>query len=140
MIESILLAEDNVMNHILVLHGLRQFKVDIAFNGKEAVDLFNVNDYDVVLMDIQMPLINGIEATRKIREIESKKLKKPGAIILGMTAGCGPNIIEACEAAGMNDFLPKPFNPYKLPQIIRDMYSKYVPALTRESEISLPEG
>lgn len=126
MIEKILLAEDNILNHVLVLHGLKQYKVDIAYNGQEAVDLYMANDYDVVLMDIQMPVISGIEATRKIREIESDKLKKQGAIILGMTACSGPDLVKECEAAGMNDFLPKPFNPYKLPQILADFYSKYV--------------
>lgn len=126
MIEKILLAEDNYMNHILVLHGLQQYKVDIACNGQEAVDLYNANDYDVVLMDIQMPLISGIEATRKIRKIEAEKQRKPGTVILGMTGGWLPSLVEECEAAGMNDFLPKPFKPSELSAIITDFYLKYV--------------
>ena len=126
MIETILLAEDNIMNHILVLHCLQQFKVDIAYNGQEAVDLYSANNYDVVLMDVQMPLIDGIEATREIRKIEAEKFRKHNAVILGMTAACGPDLLEECEVAGMNDFLPKPFNPYKLPEIISDLYSKYI--------------
>jgi len=126
MIEKILLAEDNYMNHILVLHGLQQYKVDIAYNGQEAVDLYNANDYDVVLMDIQMPVVDGIEASRKIREIESENLRKPGVVILGMTASWVPEIKKECEAAGMNDFLQKPFKPSELSAIITDFYLKYI--------------
>ena len=125
MIEKILLAEDNYMNHVLVLHGLQKYKVDIAYNGQEAVDLYKANDYDVVLMDIQMPVVDGIEASRKIRKIESENLRKPGVVILGMTASWVPEIIKACEAAGINDFLQKPFKPAELSAIITDFYLKY---------------
>lgn len=126
MIEKILLADDNNMNCRLVLHGLKKYKVDVAYNGQEAVDLFSANNYDVVIMDIQMPVIDGIEASREIRKIESEKLRKPGVVIIGMTASWVPEIIKECEAAGMNDFIPKPFHPSDLPQIITDFYSRYV--------------
>ena len=125
MIEKILLVEDNNMNCKLVLHGLKNYKVDVAKNGQEAIDLYRLNEYDIVLMDIQMPVVNGIEAARKIRQIESERISKRYTIILGMTASWIPNLLEECEAAGINDFLRKPFNPLELPQIIADFYSRY---------------
>lgn len=125
MIEKILLAEDNNMNCKLVLHGLKNYKVDVASNGQEAIDLFIANQYDMIIMDIQMPVLNGIEAMRKIRMIETENVRKPGTIILGMTADWFPNLIEECEAAGMDDYLPKPILPSELSHLILDLYSKY---------------
>ena len=81
--------------------------------------------HDVVLMDIQMPVLSGIEATREIRRIEAEKQRKPGTVILGMTGGWVPALAEECEAAGMNGFLPKPFKPSELSDIITDFYLKY---------------
>jgi CheY-like chemotaxis protein len=126
MIEKILLAEDNTMNRKLALHGLKQYIVDVAYDGQEAVDLFSANYYDIVILDIQMPGINGIEASRKMRKIESEKINKPGAIILGMSADWGPQLIEECEAAGINGFLPKPFIPKELPKLLTGFYLKYI--------------
>jgi CheY-like chemotaxis protein len=136
MIEKILLAEDNAMNLKLALYGLRDYKVDIAGNGQEAIDLFSRNHYDMVIMDIKMPVVDGITASREIRKIEVQKQRKPGAVILGMTAGWVPDMIEECKKAGFNGFLPKPFRPKELPGLITGLYSKYIREL---SKVSLPE-
>lgn len=125
MIEKILLAEDNILNQKLALYSLKEYKVDVAGNGQEAVDLFSANQYDVVIMDIRMPVVDGIEASRKIRQIESEKVRKPGTIILGMSADWVPEQIEECEAAGINDFLSKPFSPKELPQMLTGLYLKH---------------
>ena len=125
MIEKILLAEDNNMNRRLALHGLKQYNVDVAFNGQEAVDLFSANKYDIVIIDIQMPVIDGIEASRKMRKIESEKVSKPATIILGISADWFPELVEKCKAAGIDGFLPKPFHPKELPDLLMGYYSNY---------------
>lgn len=137
MIEKILLAEDNIMNLKLLLYGLKGYNVDVAGNGKEAIEMFSANQYDMVIMDIRMPLVDGIAASREIRRIESENKKNPGAVILGMTAGWIPDIIDECEKAGLNGFLPKPFNPTKLSQMITELYSQY---LTDPASVSLQEA
>lgn len=125
MIHKILLAEDNTLNQKLLLHGLKQYQVDVARDGEEAIELFKSNQYDVVLMDIQMPGINGLEASRQIRLIETQKETQTRAIILGITADWFPNLKEECKAAGIDDFLAKPFQPSNLRNMITDYYSRY---------------
>ncbi len=125
MINKILLAEDNTLNCKLLLHGLKQYKVDVARNGKEAIELFKTNQYDIVLMDIQMPEIDGMEASRQIRRIENDNIRETRAIILGITADWFPDLKEECKAAGIDDFLAKPFQPSKLGNLITDYYSRY---------------
>lgn len=125
MINKILLAEDNNMNRKLLLHGLKQYKVDVARDGQEAIEMFKINQYDMILMDIQMPGIDGVEASRQIRRIENDDVRKTRAIILGITADWFPDLQEECKAAGIDDFLAKPFIPSCLSNIINDYYSRY---------------
>jgi CheY-like chemotaxis protein len=125
MIHKILLAEDNALNQKLLLHGLKQYQVDVARDGEEAIELFRTNQYDIVLMDIQMPGIDGLEASRQIRRIEDEKDQHTRAIILGITADWFPNLKEECKAAGIDDFLAKPFQPSNLGNMITDYYSRY---------------
>jgi CheY-like chemotaxis protein len=100
----VLLAEDDEVNAKAGRTMLEQLgcSVDVATNGTEAVDHFRERDYDLILMDWQMPLMNGIEATTRIRNM-------PGGIgtpIVGTTSG---KAHEECLKAGMNDVVPKPF-------------------------------
>jgi CheY-like chemotaxis protein len=136
MIGKILLAEDNILNVRLALYGLKEYEVDVAVNGQEAIDLFSANKYDLVIVDIHMPVVDGIEAARKIRMIESAKEIKTGVVILGMTADWLPDIIEECKNAGLNGFLPKPFRPKELSELIKGLYLKCVNDI---SVVSLPE-
>lgn len=100
----VLVAEDAEVNAMAARIMLEQLgcSVDVAINGTEAVDHFRERDYDLILMDWQMPLVNGIEATARIRSM-------PGGIatpIVGTTAG---RAHEECLQGGMNDVVPKPF-------------------------------
>src|SRR5439155_5930933 len=93
-------------NQKLALRLLRQmaYQADVASDGAEAVDAVSANEYDVVLMDVQMPELDGLEATRRIR---TRWPDKPLRIV-AMTANAMAGDREACLAAGMDDYISKP--------------------------------
>ncbi|HET9823286.1 MAG TPA: GAF domain-containing protein [Burkholderiaceae bacterium] len=103
----ILLAEDNVVNQKLALRLLQQmgYRADVASNGIEAIESIARQTYDVVLMDVQMPEMDGLEASRRITA-KYKPQQRPR--ILAMTANAMAGDREACLAAGMDDYLTKP--------------------------------
>ena len=105
----ILLVEDNHINQLIALDLLRNvgIQVDVAENGKIAVEKVQKNDYELILMDMQMPVMDGIEATATIRAIQGKE-QLP---ILAMTANAFADDREACARAGMNDHIAKPVKP-----------------------------
>ena len=109
---QILLVEDNAVNQKVVLAILskRGFHVEIAANGLEALTALQKNVFDLVLMDVQMPYMDGIEATRKIRE----ELGLRDLPIIAMTAHAMTGDRERCIEAGMNDYASKPVNPTTL--------------------------
>ena len=113
----ILLAEDNELNqeiavHILNIHGIQ---VDVVPDGQAAVEKIDataVGYYDVILMDIMMPVLNGYEVTRLIRQLpDQKKARIP---IIAMTANAFEEDKKKAFAAGMNGFISKPFKVEKL--------------------------
>ena len=108
----LLLAEDNLINQQVATEMLEQamFFVDIANNGQEALDKLEQHQYDAVLMDVQMPVMDGYTATRKIREQERYK----DLPVLAMTANAMAEDKEQAKAAGMNDHIAKPVNPQEL--------------------------
>ncbi len=115
---SILVAEDNAVNRKLVLHVLKRlgYSADIANNGVEALEAVKRQSYDLVLMDIQMPEMDGLEATRHIRGDAS--LNQPR--IVALTANALDHDRKACLAAGMDDFLGKPLEISRLAAVIKE--------------------
>ena len=112
----LLLAEDDAINREVELVLLEDigWRIDIAEDGQQALDLAAVNDYQLILMDMQMPVMNGLEATRAIRKLPSRQ-EVP---IVAMTANAFQEDREACLEAGMNDFLSKPVAPEKLFEVL----------------------
>ncbi len=104
----ILLVEDNEINQELVKEMLKEVDVipDVAFNGLEAVEKVKLKKYDLVFMDIQMPLMDGLQSTKRIRE----EFSNDELTIIAMTANASPEDRENCISVGMNDFLSKPIN------------------------------
>ncbi len=105
----ILLAEDNAVNQKLAVRLLRQmgYTADIANNGLEVLEAVERSAYDVVLMDVQMPELDGLEATRRIRQRSGRDV---GPRIVAMTANAMAGDREACLAAGMDDYVSKPIH------------------------------
>jgi len=121
---NVLLVEDNIINQkivILSLKGIVQ-NIDLACNGKEALEKFGTSKYDIIMMDIQMPVMDGIIATRKIREIES--ISKTQTPIIAITANALSGDRESYLAAGMNDYISKPFQIDLLIQKMKTLLSK----------------
>ncbi|NPA35644.1 MAG: response regulator [Chlorobi bacterium] len=120
---NILLVEDNFSNQQIIILYLKNEvkKIDVAFNGKEALDKFGKAKYDLILMDIQMPIMDGFKATRKIRAIE--KSTNTHTPIIAVTANAFPEDKEKCFAAGMDDYISKPFQPEDLVRKIKQHLS-----------------
>jgi CheY-like chemotaxis protein len=118
----VLLVEDNISNQriVTISLGSKVKSIDTATNGKEALDLFVKSNYDIILMDIRLPVLDGIKASKKIREMEAGTNKYTPIIALTANAMIGDK--EQCIEAGMDDYLSKPFQPQKL----LDMLNKYV--------------
>lgn len=117
---KILLAEDNLVNQKLILNILEKsgYKIDVVSNGLEAVKAFKTGNYSMIFMDVQMPLMNGFDATGKIRQIEIKQNNKR-IVIIAMTAHAAEGYREHCINAGMDDYTSKPINPAALLELIK---------------------
>ncbi|MCT4589265.1 MAG: response regulator [Carboxylicivirga sp.] len=107
---SVLLVEDNVLNQKLIFLNLSKygFKIDIANHGKEALEKLNVGSYDLVLMDLMMPIMDGLETTVAIREKE--KVSHEHIPIVGLTANTYDADREKCLSFGMDEYMTKPFD------------------------------
>lgn len=118
----ILLAEDNVINQLLINKVLSDwnFNAETVENGKEAIDLIEQEHFDLILMDMQMPVMDGYEAIRKIREMDNGKSNIP---IISLTAHAADSEIRKCLAAGANAYISKPFDQKELYQTIQRLTS-----------------
>ena len=96
--------------------------IEKAHNGKEALEAFKRGQYDLILMDIQMPEMNGLEAARAIREWESSQGKEKQTPIIAMTASLLRSEIEQCYQAGMTSYVPK---PYQIEELIKTLFTEF---------------
>ena len=128
----ILVAEDNEVNQAVATMMLSDVgcDVDVAANGQEAVELSSANHYDLILMDCQMPELDGYEATRAIRQHERAESPTVRIPIIALTAHAMAGDREKCLAAGMDGHLSKPFTKHQLAEMLKDWLPK--PALVRK--------
>jgi CheY-like chemotaxis protein len=115
----ILLVEDNLINQKITLLTLKPLvhSIDTASNGKEALDRFGTNNFDLILMDIQMPIMSGLVAAEKIRALESTTNSHVPIIAITANAMIGDK--EKCLSAGIDDYISKPFQPAALIEKIK---------------------
>ncbi|HFE47023.1 MAG TPA: response regulator, partial [Nannocystis exedens] len=129
----ILVAEDNATNHSLILRALERFgyRADSAFTGIEAVELSKRHSYDVILMDVQMPELDGIQATAEIRKLAITQPR-----IIAITANAMTIDKEACLAAGMDDFVSKPLQMSEFRAALER--SQVIDAISNQTESADP--
>lgn len=121
---KVLVAEDNIISSNLIVSILKKkdCEVFIANNGEEAVELYKTHNFDLIFMDVLMPILDGFAATRKIRELE-KELNKSTPII-ALTAHAIEGFKEQCLASGMNDYLSKPVRMNYIFDILNNIQKK----------------
>lgn len=131
----ILLVEDNLNNQLVIKRTLEKlgYQVVVANNGQEGVEQFKSNAVDCVIMDIQMPIMDGIEATRAIR-----KLDTPYVPVIALTANAQKEMEEACFAAGMDSFLTKPISRVAIQRTLEAFIGKQ--SLSESSSSQLNSG
>lgn len=112
----ILMAEDNTINQRVGKLILQRagFTIDLVADGNEALEAHRAQPYDVILMDCQMPTMDGFEASRQIRRLE-----QPQPVIIAVTANALVGERERCLKAGMDDYLSKPFQAEQLVAVVR---------------------
>lgn len=121
----ILIVEDNPFNQMIaqddLLYYIEDITIDTVENGVLAIDKFKINNFDLILMDVQMPVMNGFEATKSIRDIERFEGNGAKIPIIAMTASLLKTEIDSCYNAGMNNYIPK---PYKLEELILPIFKE----------------
>jgi CheY-like chemotaxis protein len=120
---SILLVEDNELNQRLMKISLKKnnYSVEIANNGLEGVEIFKRQRFDLILMDLMMPVMDGFEATKEIRKIEAEDKERPYTPIIAFTANTLNNDHDKCVRGGMDDILEKPFHFEKFSDILKNI-------------------
>lgn len=122
---KILLIEDNLLNQKVVIFNLKKFNYNITAiaDGKEALENVKKSRYDLILMDIMLPGMNGYEITEEIRNFEKQNKIKTPVPIIALTANTYDNDRERCINAGMNEYLAKPFTSEQLVEVINKFIS-----------------
>lgn len=112
--KKILIVDDNDINKLLIKKMLSKFELDMDFasNGQEAYDMILTKAYDIVLMDVHMPILSGLEATKQIRTLEDVYFKE--LPIIALTSCIMPTDIDEVYEYGMNDYQSKPFKTEEL--------------------------
>lgn len=113
---KILLVEDNLLNQKVVMYNLKKYNYSLTTvdNGVDAIDKFKHNTFDLILMDIMLPEMDGFEITIEIRKLEKEKHTKKPIPIVALTANTLDNDRDRCLEVGMNDYLSKPFTSKQL--------------------------
>ena len=126
---SILLAEDNLVNQKVALRVLKHlgYQADVVSNGLEVIQAIANKSYDLILMDIQMPDMDGLEATEYIRKQELERQSGSPITIIAITANATHDDQYICRKAGMNDYISKPIQIEKL----KDILQKYESIIQR---------
>ncbi len=116
----VLLAEDNYVNQEVALGMLELMdcEVDVAENGEQAIEAFKEQEYDLILMDCHMPVVDGFAATKGIRELE-QRLNRERTPIIALTADVQKGTDAQCRSVGMDDYLSKPFRQEKLAEVMQ---------------------
>jgi len=119
---KILYAEDNPVNQRVTQLLLQKIGIEceIANNGQEAIEMYKTNQFDLILMDMQMPEVDGIESAKQIRKIEQNNGVENPVFIVAVTANTFSEDKQKCFNAGMNDFISKPFKEAELKRIIKN--------------------
>lgn len=117
---KVLLVEDNILNQKLMTINLTKLNcnITIANNGLEGVESFKRQKFDVILMDLMMPVMDGFESSKEIRRIESEDKSKWYTPIIAFTANTLNNDFQKCLSFGMDYLMEKPFNSFKFIEII----------------------
>jgi signal transduction histidine kinase/CheY-like chemotaxis protein/HPt (histidine-containing phosphotransfer) domain-containing protein len=142
----VLVVEDNVVNQEVVKGFLEPMgcKVDMVYNGQQGVRAASLARYDIIFMDCQMPVMDGFEAARKIRENEQVKKEQKPVPIVALTAHSRKEDNEKCLNAGMNDFVVKPFVDQDLQRVLQRWVPNYRrssgPAVLPEEPVSVKRG
>lgn len=136
----ILLVEDSIVNQRLALALLNKWghDVSVACNGLEALQLIEQREFQLVLMDVQMPELDGLEATRRIRQAEAGSDRH--LPIIAMTAHAMKGDRETCIEAGMDDYVSKPVRPWQLLDCMRKLVGDLLPAVQDETQATASPG
>ncbi|HXM99737.1 MAG TPA: ATP-binding protein [Candidatus Dormibacteraeota bacterium] len=128
----VLVVEDNAVNQAVAVRMLEKLgcRVDVAANGREAIEMVGLLPYDVIFMDCQMPEMDGYEATREIRRREGSSMHHP---IVAMTANVMPGDRERCLDAGMDDYISKPMRKTDLKEALK----RHLPKNAKPVEVSV---
>ncbi len=120
---KILVAEDNSINIQVARYIVSPLASEIKFviNGQEAVNEYQTGNYDIILMDVKMPVMDGYEATKTIRKIEKENGRGERIPIIAMTANNMYEEIQECLSIGMDGFLPKPFMTDDVKSVIENL-------------------
>lgn len=131
----VLIVEDNPINQrvAVILANKLGFTADVAGDGSEALNMVRDQDYTLILMDCQMPVMDGFEATRAIRALDTPIAQVP---IIAVTANVMEGQRDKCLAAGMNDYLPKPINK----DVLRKAVDKWIPPVEAAVETAQVES
>ncbi|MEO8426679.1 MAG: response regulator [Verrucomicrobiota bacterium] len=124
---SLLVVDDDPVNQMVALRLLKQmgYRADVAWTGKEAIATSENRHYDIIFMDLQMPQLDGLDATRRIRQREAESSHEASrSIIIAMTANAMSGDREKCLAAGMDDYISKPVRPDVLRSAVKSWGQK----------------